>query len=76
MIVIGKNRKLTKYRIMKSMSILGIIFSVIFFLWYLLFLSSSAISKEEFSAVGVLFGLWSISYSIVAVVNAFKNKNK
>lgn len=61
---------------MKAMSILGIIFSVIFFLWYLLFLSSSAISKEEFSAVGVLFGLWSISFSIVAVVNAFKNKNK
>jgi ABC-type thiamin/hydroxymethylpyrimidine transport system permease subunit len=61
---------------MKAMSILGITFSVIFFLWYLFFLSSSAISKEEFSAVGVLFGLWSISFSIVTVVKAFKNKNK
>ena len=61
---------------MKAMSILGIIFSVIFFLWYLLFLSSNGISKEEFSVVGILFGLWSISFSIVAVVNAFRNRNK
>jgi len=54
------------------MSILGIIFSSIFFLWYLLFLSSAGISKEEFSFVGIIFSLWSIAFSIVAVVNASK----
>lgn len=60
---------------MKAMSILGIIFSVIFLLWYLLFISSSGISKEEFASVGVIFSLWSIAFSIVAIVNSFKKKN-
>jgi len=60
---------------MKAMSILGIIFSVIFFLWYLLFLSSNGISKEEFAGVGIVFSLWSIAFSIVAIVSSYKRKN-
>lgn len=61
---------------MKTMSILGIIFSVIFFFWFLLFVTSGdAISKEEFSLVGIFFGLWSIAFSIVCIVSSNKNKS-
>ena len=59
---------------MKSLSILAIIFSTIFFLWYLMFLSGEGISKEEFSMVGFVFGLWCIAFSIVATVSAYKKK--
>lgn len=58
---------------MKVMSVLGIIFSIIFFLWYLLFITSDgAISVEEFSFIGVVFGLWSIAFSITSTINSFK----
>ena len=62
---------------MKAMSVLGIIFSIIFFLWYLLFITSDgAISVEEFSSIGVVFGLWSIAFSIISTINSFKKINK
>lgn len=60
---------------MKAMSILGIIFSAIFFLWYLLFISSDGISKDEFSSVGIIFSLWCLAFSIVSTVNSFKKKD-
>lgn len=59
---------------MKAMSIIAIVFSFIFFIWYLLFISSSgAISVAEFQTVGLFFGLWSLAFSIVATVKAYRN---
>ena len=61
---------------MKTLSIISIIFSTIFFLWYLIFITSNGrISIEEFSLVGVVFGLWCIEFSIVATVNSFRKKS-
>ena len=61
---------------MKALSILNIIFTVIFLLWFLLFVvSEGRISIEEFAPVGILYGLWELAISIVSIVSAFKNKN-
>ena len=60
---------------MKTMSIIGIVLSTVFFLWFLLFLASNGISKQEFSLVGVAFCLWSIAFSVVAIVVSFRKKN-
>ncbi|MDG1715087.1 hypothetical protein [Lacinutrix sp.] len=73
---ISENTKkivLSKSKTMKTLSILSIILSAIFFIWYLLFITSIGISKEEFSLVGAVFGLWCIAFSIVATVNSFRN---
>ena len=40
---------------------------------YLNNITSIGISKEEFSLVGAVFGLWCIAFSIVATVNSFRN---
>ena len=64
---------LTKSKTMKTLSILSIIISTIFLIWYLLFITSDGrISIEEFSLVGAVFGLWCIAFSIVATVNSFR----
>ena len=33
-------------------------------------------SINEFSPIGIFFGLWSIAFSVVSIVMAFNNKNK
>lgn len=61
---------------MKALSIIGIVFSLIFTLWFLLFVESNGgrISVEEFAPVGIFFGLWSIAFAIVATTSSFKKK--
>lgn len=63
---------------MKALSIIGLVFSVIFTLWFLLFVESNGgrISVEEFAPVGIVFGLWSVSFAIVAIVSSFKKKTE
>ncbi|MFM8431575.1 MAG: hypothetical protein ACKOA1_02160 [Bacteroidota bacterium] len=56
------------------MSIIAVVFSFLFFSWYLLFISSSGrISVEEFYFVGLFFALWSLAFSIVVTVKTFRN---
>ena len=58
---------------MKTLSILSIIFSIVFFLWYVLFVTSEGrISISEFSLVGIVFGLWFIAFSVISTLNSFR----
>lgn len=62
---------------MKALSIISIIFSLVFTFWFLLFIGSDGkISIEEFSLVGFGFGVWSITFSIIATVSSFMRKGK
>jgi hypothetical protein len=55
------------------MSILGIIFSVIFILWYILMIDSNGkISLEEFFPIALLFGLYSLAFSITVLSKSNK----
>ena len=61
---------------MKTLSILSIIFSVVFFLWYYLFVTSDGISAEEFAPVGIVFGLWSIAFSAISTYKLIPERAK
>ncbi len=61
---------------MKTMSILGVIFSVLFFLFSFLVLDNSGISKEEFIPFVLVFCLWCLSLSIVGIAGINRNPNK
>ena len=67
-------RRISRTNWYSLLSIVSTLIVTIFFLWYLMFLSGEGISKEEFSMVGFVFGLWCIAFSIVATVTAFKKK--
>ena len=52
---------------MKALSILHIVLSAIFTIWFFLFSTSDGgISVDEFFLVGMFFGVWSISFSVGA----------
>ena len=66
---------------MKTLSILSIIFSIVFFLCYVLFVTSGGgllfqkkygISISEFSLVGIVFGLWFIAFSVISTLNSLR----
>ena len=58
---------------MKALTIIGIIFSGIFILWYLLMVSSDgAISVKEFAPVALLFGGYSLAVFIVGLIKSRK----
>lgn len=60
---------------MKALSIINLVFTVIFLAWFLLFIASSGrISIDEFAGVGIVYGLWELAYAIRATVFAYKNK--
>ena len=62
---------------MKAVSILNIIFTIIFACWYLLHIcSNGGISVEEFAPVGLLYSLWEVSFAIVAIVSSFSKKRE
>jgi ABC-type thiamin/hydroxymethylpyrimidine transport system permease subunit len=61
---------------MKAMSIISLVFAVIFCLWFLIFIDSNGVSKDEFAPVGIIFSLWTTAFSIVAIVNSFNRKLK
>ena len=54
---------------MKNISFISVLISVIFLLLFILFIfSGGGISIIEFAPVGIIFGLWSMSYSALAMV--------
>lgn len=58
---------------MKIMSVLSVIFSLVFLTWFVLFVNSNGrISVEEFSMIGMGFILWSIVFSVAAMIHFFR----
>jgi|APThiThiocy_ev2_2_1041544.scaffolds.fasta_scaffold00071_149 ABC-type thiamin/hydroxymethylpyrimidine transport system permease subunit len=58
---------------MRTLSVLSIIFSLVFLSWYVFFVNSNGrISAEEFSMVGIAFVVWSVLFSVIAAVHAFR----
>lgn len=63
-----------KNSIMKNTSLISIILSVLFLFFVVLFISGEGkISINEFAPVGIIFGLWCISFSILSFI---KNKSE
>jgi hypothetical protein len=57
---------------MKSMSILGIIFSGLIVLFFGGALLSGDVDENAAVGLGTIFGLWSVAFSIVALTNSNK----
>lgn len=62
---------------MKALSIISVVFALIFSFWFLLFIDSNGrISVDEFAPIGIIFSIWNLAFSIVAIVVSFKKDTK
>lgn len=61
---------------MRTFNLIALILSIIFTGWFLIFVTSNGrISTAEFLPVGLLFGVFSIAHSLVAVFHQRKERN-
>ena len=60
-----------KPELMKTLSILSIIFPILFMVCFFV-TSGGRMSTSEFSLVGIAFGLWFIAFSVISTLNSLR----